>query len=326
MNIAILSRNLLKSVSILLCSLFLICSCEGNFNLPGGSADSDLSESDTDRDEPTNDADQLALDTDISMGDADNDNGDCECSTGPCCDGCNFYVLADNHTCEIVSDFDCSDNTCGADSTQNTGIRLCQGGTSECTGVVNWQGWTVTDFCDSDQICETDSKTYARCTDCEKGCLDGECIICHPDTGWYDESTGYCWENPSSDDHMNYEDAEAHCASLGVGWRMPDIDELRTLIRGCSTTVTGGSCTVSEDPECLSWKCAETGCDMCTGSEGPGTGGCYWSSELTGACDFYMSSSIDTGTVPIGDYRWAVGFRNAAIGSFSGNYRIRCIR
>jgi hypothetical protein len=66
-------------------------------------------------------------------------------------------------------------------------------------------------------------------------------------------------------------------------WRLPNIDELRTLVRGNPSSETDGACPVHEgspkedmtDPACV----------QAPDYEGPGTGGCYWAPELTGPCD-----------------------------------------
>lgn len=65
-----------------------------------------------------------------------------------------------------------------------------------------------------------------------------------------------------------------------MGWRMPTIDQLRTLISGCDTTQTGGTCRVSD--ECFLGKdqsgtCFDASqCAPCANGDGPGVDGCYW--------------------------------------------------
>ena len=55
-----------------------------------------------------------------------------------------------------------------------------------------------------------------------------------------------------------WSDAVNYCKKLNENgyndWRLPNIDELRTLIKNCSKTETGGECQVSEQNGCLSDK------------------------------------------------------------------------
>lgn len=56
-----------------------------------------------------------------------------------------------------------------------------------------------------------------------------------------------------SEKWMSSEDAEDYCYYLDElgyhNWRLPTIDELRTLIKDCPKTETGGSCAITD--ECL---------------------------------------------------------------------------
>ena len=66
------------------------------------------------------------------------------------------------------------------------------------------------------------------------------------------------WSNRSPD-KMNWPKAIEYCRNLNEGghsdWRLPDIDELRTLIKNCPNTEPGGECKVSEKNSCLTEKC-----------------------------------------------------------------------
>ncbi len=113
------------------------------------------------------------------------------------------------------------------------------------------------------------------------------------DGGRLDPETDLCWEDPPSYDitgeqlvggDMNWADARAYCEGLSSGgrddWRLPTIDELRTLIRPpytyslCAQNLPGGVCGVT-DPNCLnSDPCAEN-CSGCFNGLGPAEGGCF---------------------------------------------------
>ena len=71
---------------------------------------------------------------------------------------------------------------------------------------------------------------------------------------WIDETSGLVWQDPPRDSvgtGVDFWAAADYCAGLGDGgWRLPDINELRSLIRGCPATELGGECAIS-DPECL---------------------------------------------------------------------------
>ncbi len=58
---------------------------------------------------------------------------------------------------------------------------------------------------------------------------------------------------------LNWNQAMDYCKQLNEGgyddWRLPDIDELRTLIQNCPNAALGGECNVSAKNSCLSKKC-----------------------------------------------------------------------
>jgi hypothetical protein len=135
------------------------------------------------------------------------------------------------------------------------------------------------------------------------------------ETTWTDPTTGYMWQNGAAVGAVDYVWAEAqnYCAGLFwggySGWRLPDINEIRSLIRGCAATETGGSCEVTDS--CLASACGMGTCDReCSFLGGPGPGGAFWPPELSGVDYWYWSSS------PVTDYKnaaWLVNFYGGAI-------------
>lgn len=148
---------------------------------------------------------------------------------------------------------------------------------------------------------------------------------------WHDTITGLIWQNPPAGDSMILQKAAAYCENLSLDnrwdWRLPTIDELRSLVRGCSTTITGGSCGIGGD--CFSWnECrVEEDCDGCSEGGGPAEG-CYWPSELQGSCHNYESSSFQADS---SCSEWSLDFSTGLISStgFCANgtlNHVRCVR
>jgi len=143
---------------------------------------------------------------------------------------------------------------------------------------------------------------------------------------WTDSSSGLTWQvTPSSDYNMTWDYAKSYCDSLplaGGGWHLPTISDLRTLIRDCSATETGGTCGVKDS--CLNSSCHDSSCNGCSLNGGP-TSGCYWPSQLGGACYWYWSSS------PVADFNtatWSVYFNYGGVHGYDIGYYTyaRCVR
>lgn len=66
---------------------------------------------------------------------------------------------------------------------------------------------------------------------------------------------------------MTWEEAKNYCSDLTESsfsdWRLPNIDELRTLIQNCDKTKPGGKCRISENRQCLDEKCWSQDCNGC---------------------------------------------------------------
>ena len=81
---------------------------------------------------------------------------------------------------------------------------------------------------------------------------------------WTDPDTNLTWS--SLKDGLSWDEAGSYCNSLNEGgysdWHLPTIDELRTLIQNCPENMTGGSCQVSAENNCLSMECASN-CREC---------------------------------------------------------------
>jgi len=139
-------------------------------------------------------------------------------------------------------------------------------------------------------------------------------------SAWCDNDSDLCWQDPQKDagvenyGGITYADAVRYCEGLMFGgyddWRLPTIDELRTLVRGNPPTETGGECAMTEGSSFDVMN--DSACLPVVDLGGPGSGGCYWPPELTGSCTRpdpgaqghpleYMSSSVcpDNGWVGV---------------------------
>lgn len=106
-------------------------------------------------------------------------------------------------------------------------------------------------------------------------------IIVSCDSDFPFEHAGLEWSTKTK--WMSWQDASEYCDEKGG--RLPTISELRTLIRDCLSTKTGGGCGVTDDclssEECCSSSCF--GCEFNVSDQGKynvfGAGGESWSSS-----------------------------------------------
>jgi len=191
---------------------------------------------------------------------------------------------------------------------------------------------------DSDTDSDTDSDNGSDTDD--DGCAAGG--------NWYDQTTSLCWQDPPSeeimdwyaasgeaDDDRNPGGAADYCGDLVAGgfddWRLPALDELLSLMRGCVDGEATGDLSHSEcttnPPECSSTNICDIhgDCDYCSYMNGPGSGGCFWDPDLDGPCESYWSSS------PSNEYNtvaWYILFHSAYVQDSNSAFDryVRCVR
>jgi len=173
---------------------------------------------------------------------------------------------------------------------------------------------------DTDSDSDSDAAVAVNMTDCAGGKLD--------------PATNLCWQNPPPNVTYMWSDAVSYCDDLSLGghndWRLPKIQELISLLRGCvDGRATGDSsrspCGVT-DPDCLGSGCGANHCGGCTSGEGPGLDGSYWDPALSGNDDFYGSSSSYADDT---SYAWVVDFYYGLVGAngkANGDVYVRCVR
>ena len=185
---------------------------------------------------------------------------------------------------------------------------VCQQAGADCPGDQECSGLQ----CGPDPVC---GESCGSC-DSDETCQNGQCVeqgsedTYSPPTGgtWKDPASGLTWQVVPPGWWKSWSEAKEYCAGLelgGGGWRVPDIGELRSLIRGCPFTELGSSTCKVEPGGCLDSSCNDGDlCEYCSGGDGPADG-CYWPDEMQGDCTWYWSSS------PVEDNfytAWYVGF------------------
>ncbi|MCL4235670.1 MAG: DUF1566 domain-containing protein [Deltaproteobacteria bacterium] len=165
---------------------------------------------------------------------------------------------------------------------------------------------------------------------------------------WTDPASGLTWQLESLQQEASWEDATTFCEGATLAgyddWHLPTISELRTLIRGCDATETGGSCGVTDTclTACSEGKsrsvnttqdpcedsCSDASCFSCEAGDGPNNG-CYGPPELVGSCgSFWSSSAIEDAE----SAAWFIDFSRGgvrdcrAVNYCVGDYAVRCVR
>jgi hypothetical protein len=198
-------------------------------------------------------------------------------------------------------------------------------------GVFCEDGDTQECFCPDDtkgvQSCRTDGSGWEVC----------ECI----DDGeqWCDDTSDLCWQDPP------YQKGRGLCWHAGINyceqlsfdgyddWRLPNITELRSLVRNCPTIETGGDCPIEHGSGWDDWAIGGESCLECYTEISPETI-CFWDPTLKGTCNRideigsiveYWSSSPFVGDE---DFAWFIHFGLGVLGrnhtmSFGD---VRCVR
>lgn len=244
----------------------------------------------------------------------------------------------------------CGDNGCGGSCGTCGNNEECKEGNCECTvgseacqdvccdiGAICFEDKCCTPDCDGKDC--GDDGCGGSCGTCTggKSCVQGQCEDVTPT--WTDTSTGLVWQNPPFDGWKTWEEAKTYCTNNeaglpGTGWHLPNISELRSLIRGCPDQETGGACGVTDEcskcgvgQSCLSWNPCYDDCTGCSLENGPANG-CYWPNEMEGQglCSFsWVSSSPMEGNAT---GVWAVAFSRGNVGGLGvGTVApVRCVR
>jgi len=154
-----------------------------------------------------------------------------------------------------------------------------------------------------------------------------------------DTKTGWIWEKSFQQVTTLPEALKACSDSRTAGkndWRVPTIDELRSLILGCPASAPTGACPVHALTTCTDETCRNASCDGCGNGQGPVTNPlkpashCYMDASFDWYCNLFWSGTQVKAKVT-GDKRsWYVTFYDARIDvpptmptSSSG---LRCVR
>lgn len=92
-----------------------------------------------------------------------------------------------------------------------------------------------------------------------------------------DTNSGLTWQRDMTTTALIIDDAKRYCNFMGLGndgnggllddWRIPTIDELRSLVIGCDSSDFGGSCPVGST--CIQSSCITDACNGCEQNAGP---------------------------------------------------------
>jgi hypothetical protein len=171
-----------------------------------------------------------------------------------------------------------------------------------------------------DLIVSTGDGLAADCPTDTDSDTDFESSLADCDGGKLDPATDLCWQDPPSGEIMDWVSAISHCDGLVFGghsdWRLPRIDDLISLLRGCqdgaatgdlspsTCEMTPAGCTATDTCD------GSSGCWYCTHLSGPGAGGCYQDPSLGGTCSTSWSSST---VVSSAVYAWSIMFSGGGV-------------
>ncbi len=149
-----------------------------------------------------------------------------------------------------------------------------------------------------------------------------------PDYGVFEDPTsGLTWMRTPAVEGLSQPDAVDFCDALELDgeddWRLPTIDELRSLVRGCPDSELDGSCNAVDG---MGTQDVTLDCSGCEKYQGPEPEeGCYWDAEINGLCMYYWSSSVDA---DVEENAWSLFFVEGAVTSQQGDrtYQVRCVR
>ncbi len=193
--------------------------------------------------------------------------------------------------------------------------------------------------CCADNICRT------RCVDegaesavCGEDTIEAECYVPDGELDPFDEvycaEDDLCWQRKTFAWALTFLEAESYCNSLRLAvfsdWRLPNLDELRTLVDGCSASVAGGACGVRDDCSiCATPVCwTRDLCEGCGDGFGPGPGNCYWHGTFGAECELWFWSS--TRCSDESNNYWFVDFQSGNIyhewHANAEKVTVRCVR
>ncbi len=134
-----------------------------------------------------------------------------------------------------------------------------------------------------------------------------------------DQNTGLLWQR-GYQSFSTLDNARASCNAARdrnlLGWRLPTIDELRGLVRGCPATEPAGACPVHSDStsDSAATSACTNGCGINQGPvEKPGDPAkkCYMDATFEWQCHLFVSNSQVTTSG--GKRSWYLTFYDAAV-------------
>ena len=162
------------------------------------------------------------------------------------------------------------------------------------------------------------------------GADGGDSNECGVDYGmWQDPATNLCWSSGSGT--VDWQGAMDYCEGLEDGdfsdWRVPNIDELRSIVDGCEAIMPGGACPIHDGSgsDSLTPACHDNDCGV---NDGPSELlGCYNIPDMGDVCGGQWSSSIDASD---SGKAFIIQFTYGDLGpndtGYASAFKVHCIR
>lgn len=256
--------------------------------------------------------------------------GGLECGSDGCggsCGACDAGWTCKEGLCECVPS--CLGRECGSDGCGGS-CGSCDAG-QDCTG----------GHCDCTPDCVGkecgDDGCAATCGLCQSECVCDTTGQCKGEDGVYQNLCNGAMLDPASNLYwrqstlpsMTWDAAKSFCEASEIGgytdWRLPTIEELRSLISGCPATETGGACPALDS--CTSSNCLTTACNGCGLNQGPGSSGLYIDDALAVPVDshFWSATRLNLAETPAFTVEFDSGRVNVAVTTVTLK-TVRCVR